>query len=327
MDGQWNFIPIAFGEIISPQTAAYALATLGLAVHFGYTGLLNFGQAGFMALGGYAFAIMATNFQWPFFACLAAAIVGAVLFAVLLGVPTLRLRADYLSIVTIGAAEIIRLVARSPELEPLTGGSTGLNGSGASFYAMNPLPERLRISIGPLSFSSNEIWVRLVAWVVVALGALLIWQLMRSPWGRVVKGIRENEDAVRALGKNVFVYKMQVLVLGGILAGIGVVFAIMPTSLQPDNYGTQTTFFLWAILLLGGAATVLGPIVGSMLFWTVLALTDGLVALGVQQHVLPFTSLQSGQVRFMLVGIAIMLLVIYRPQGIFGKKSEVQFSA
>ncbi len=324
--GQWNFLLVATGELFTPQTAAYALATLGLAVHFGYTGLLNFGQAGFMAVGGYAFAMLAVSFGQPLWVCVLGAIMGSVILALLLGIPTLRLRADYLSIVTIGTAEIVRLVVRAPELEKWTGGSTGINKSGADFYAMNPLPKDFSWTMGTIRYDSNAIWVRLVAWGVVLLGALFVWQLMRSPWGRVVKGIRENEDAVRALGKNVFSYKMQVLSIGGVLAGIGTIFAIMPTSLQPDNYGTQTTFFLWAILLLGGAATVLGPIVGSMIFWSLLALTDGFVSLGVSNKVLPITTLQSGQVRYMLVGLALMLLVIFRPQGIFGRKSEVLFN-
>lgn len=325
--GQWNFLLVAIGELFTPQTAAYALATLGLAVHFGYTGLLNFGQAGFMAVGGYAFAVTAVTFNQPLWVCVVAAVIGSVLLALLLGVPTLRLRADYLSIVTIGTAEIVRLIVRSPELEPWTGGSTGINRSGDDFYALNPLPEDFTIKLGTIVYNSDAVWIRIVAWIVVALAALFVWQLMRSPWGRVVKGVRENEDAVRALGKNVFAYKMQVLVIGGILAGVGTIFAIMPTSLQPDNYGTQTTFFLWAILLLGGAATVLGPIVGSMIFWALLALTDGFVALGVNNGILPITTLQSGQIRYMLVGLALMLLVIFRPQGIFGKKSEVMFNA
>lgn len=325
--GNWNFLLVATGELFTPQTAAYAMATLGLAVHFGYTGLLNFGQAGFMAVGGYAFAVAAVSLDQPFWVCLVAAVIGSIILALLLGIPTLRLRADYLSIVTIGTAEIVRLVVRSPELAPWTGGSTGINRSGDDFFAANPIPESFSWTMGTIRYDADALWVRLVAWLAVALAALFVWQIMRSPWGRVVKGIRENEDAVRALGKNVFAYKMQVMVIGGVLAGVGAIFAIMPTSLQPDNYGTQTTFFLWAILLLGGAATVLGPIVGSMIFWALLALTDGIVAVGVSSGVLPITTLQSGQVRYMLIGLALMLLVVYRPQGIFGRKSEVLFNA
>jgi branched-chain amino acid transport system permease protein len=97
--------------------------------------------------------------------------------------------------------------------------------------------------------------------------------------------------------------------------------------LQPDNYGTQLTFFLYTILLLGGAATVFGPVVGAIIFWVTLSLTDGLLSLAVSNHWLPITTIQQGPIRFILVGLALMLLVIFRPQGIFGKKKEAFFSA
>lgn len=321
----WNFIPLAFGQILSPLTIGYALAALGLAVHFGFTGLLNFGQAGFMAVGGYAFAITTVKFNWPLWAALIACIVGAVIFALLLGIPTLRLRADYLSIVTIAAAEIVRYTVKTPDIAPLTGGSDGINGASRDFYNINPLPEG-RYGFGVLTYNNNQAWSILVGWVVVIVAAVLVWQLMRSPWGRVIKGIREDEDAVRSLGKNVTWYKMQALILGGVLAAIATVLIIIPTSLQPDNYGTQTTFFLYTIVLLGGATTVLGPIIGSIIFWVVLSLSDGILTILVNNHLLPITSIQQGPIRFIIVGVALMLLVIFRPQGIFGKKREAHFS-
>lgn len=326
MSSDFTFVWVALGALFDPLTIAYALAALGLTVHFGFTGLLNFGQAGFMSIGGYFFAVTVTKLGWGFFPAVLMAILGAVLFALLLGVPTLRLRADYLSIVTIGSAEIIRLTVRTPELHDITGGSDGLNGAGRAFFALNPLPESFRLSLGNITYSSDQVWIRLVGWCTVAVAALFIWMLIRSPWGRVIKGIREDEDAVRALGKNAFSYKMQALIIGGVLAGLGVIFAIMPSSLQPDNYGTQTTFFIWAIMLLGGAATIFGPIVGSIIFWATIALTEGFVSLGVKYGVLPITTVQSGQIRYMLVGVALMLIVIFRPQGIFGKKAEARFN-
>lgn len=322
-----NFIFVSIGQLWDPLTIAYALAALGLTVHFGFTGLLNFGQAGFMAVGGYFFAMTATLLNWPFVASLLFAMIGSAAFALLLGIPTLRLRADYLSIVTIAAAEIVRLIARSSELTPWDGGPTGINGAGQSFYALNPFPSTLKISFGPITYSSKDIWIRVFGIGMLALAAILVWLLMRSPWGRVIKGIREDEDAVRALGKNVFAFKMQSLVLGGVLAGVGTTIAIIPTSLQPDNYGTQITFFLWAIMLLGGATRVLGPVVGSMIFWVVISLTEGLISLGITYNFLPITTVQAGQVRFMLVGLALILLVVFRPQGILGNKKEAFFSA
>ncbi len=321
----YNFIPLSFGELFSPTTAAYALATIGLAVHFGFTGLLNFGQAAFMAIGGYAFAITTVKWHWPLYGSVLAAIVAATIFALILGIPTLRLRADYLGIVTIAAAEIVRLSVKTPEFSSVTGGSEGINGAAAAFNAINPLPAG-RFGFGVLTYSADQWWVRIVGWGLVGLAALLVFLLIRSPWGRVIRGIREDEDAVRALGKNVYSYKMQALVLGGIFGGLAGALFILPRSLQPDNYGTQLTFFLYTILLLGGAATVFGPVIGSIIFWVTLSLSDGLLSLGVNAHVIPITSIQQGPIRFIIVGVALMLLVIFRPQGIFGKKKDAQFS-
>jgi len=321
----YNFIPLSFGELFSPTTAAYALATVGLAVHFGFTGLLNFGQAGFMAIGGYAFAITSVKWHWPLYGSVLATIVAATIFALILGIPTLRLRADYLSIVTIAAAEIIRLSVKTPEFSKVTGGSEGINGAGATFNATNPLPQG-SFGFGVLTYSSDQWWLRIVGWSVVAIALLLVFLLIRSPWGRVIRGIREDEDAVRSLGKNVYSYKMQALVLGGVFGGLAGALFILPRSLQPDNYGTQLTFFLYTILLLGGAATVFGPVIGSIIFWVTLSLSDGLLSLGVNAQVIPITAIQQGPIRFVIVGVALLVLVIFRPQGISGKKKDAQFS-
>ncbi|MCU1569649.1 MAG: branched-chain amino acid transporter permease [Naasia sp.] len=321
-----NFIWLALGEAISPTTAAYALATIGLVVHFGFTGLLNFGQAGFMAVGGYAFAITTLKLGLPLPFAFLAAILASAAFALVLGIPTLRLRSDYLAIVTIAAAEIIRLSVKTPELTDITGGATGLNGAAATFNALNPIPDG-RYGIGVLTYTADQLWVRVLGWALVLIACLIVFLLIRSPWGRVIKGIREDEDAVRSLGKNVFSYKMQALVLGGVLGGLAGALFILPRSLQPDNYGTQLTFFLYTIMLLGGATTVFGPLVGSMLFWVVLSLSDGLLSLGVRSGLLPLTSTQQGPIRFIIVGAALALLVVFRPQGLLGKKKEVFFSA
>jgi branched-chain amino acid transport system permease protein len=150
---------------------------------------------------------------------------------------------------------------------------------------------------------------------------------MRSPWGRVLKAIREDEDAVRSLGKNVYSYKMQSLVLGGVLGSLaGFILALGRAAVQPDSFGTETTFFAYTVLILGGAARVFGPVIGAMIFWLVLSLTDNMLNQAVDNGVISasvMNNTQVGQVRFMLVGIALMLLMIYRPQGIFGDKREL----
>ncbi|WP_426302539.1 branched-chain amino acid ABC transporter permease [Arthrobacter sp. R-11] len=319
-----NIFSLALGEIATPTTAAYALAALGLAVHFGYSGLLNFGQAGFMAVGAYGFAISTLTFKVPFVVGLLIALLSAVLFGLLLGVPTLRLRADYLAIVTIAAAEIIRYIVTTNTLFKITGSADGLSSFQREFDSFNPFPPGTYI----FGWSNRDFYVRVVSWIIVILCAVIVWLLMRSPWGRVLKGIREDENAVRSLGKNVYAYKMQALVIGGILGALaGLLFTLPRGSVQPANYATELTFFLWTVLLLGGMSTVLGPIVGAMIFWVVLSLTQNLLAGLIESGAVTFLSIvQASQLRFILVGIALMLLMIYRPQGVFGNKKELAFA-
>lgn len=312
-------------ELISPTTAAYALAALGLAIHFGYTGLLNFGQAGFMALGAYGYAISILSFGFPVWAAVLVGIGASVIFALILGIPTLRLRADYLAIVTIAAAEILRLIFTTNTFDALTGSASGLQGYKEGFAALNPIPPGT-YGFGPFTYNAYDWWIRIVGWTLVVVFALLTWLIMRSPWGRVIKGIREDEDAVRALGKNVYSYKMQSLILGGVYGTLAGMVFIMPRAVVPANYQTSLTFFIYAILLLGGAATILGPVIGSMIFWVLLSFFSGFVARAVEAGWLPFMSqVQAGQLRFILVGVAIMLIVIFMPQGIFGNKKELAF--
>ncbi|OFI37753.1 branched-chain amino acid ABC transporter permease [Arthrobacter sp. SW1] len=319
-----NILSLALGEIATPTTAAYALAALGLAVHFGYSGLLNFGQAGFMAVGAYGFAISTLTFKVPFVVGLLISLLCAVIFALLLGVPTLRLRADYLAIVTIAAAEIIRYIVTTNTLFRITGSADGLSSFQREFDSFNPFPAGTYI----FGWSNRDLYVRVVSWIVVILCVVIVWLLMRSPWGRVLKGIREDENAVRSLGKNVYAYKMQALVIGGILGALaGLLFTLPRGSVQPANYATELTFFLWTVLLLGGMSTVLGPVVGAMIFWVVLSLTQNLLAGLIESGAVTFISIvQAGQLRFILVGIALMLLMVFRPQGVFGNKKELAFA-
>lgn len=325
-----NILTNAARSMIGLETIIYGLAAIGLNVHFGYAGLLNFGQAAFVALGAYGLAITVTVVGLPFWLGLVVGLVAAAILALLLGIPTLRLRADYLAIATIATAEIVRITVRSSSLREYTGGSTGLTGFSDGFYDLNPLSPGT-YGFGPWRFSERLSWILIVGWVLVVISSVVVWALMRSPWGRVLKGIREDEDAVRSLGKNVFAYKLQALVIGGIIGALaGFVFALGRAAVQPDLYGTEFTFFAYTVLLLGGAARVLGPIVGAAIFWVVLSLTDNILNQAVSAGYVPsviMTGTQVGQVRFMLVGLALMLLMIFRPQGIFGDKRELAIDA
>ena len=327
----WTFIfQQAISAGIGVNAIIFALAAIGLNMHFGYTGLLNFGQAGFLAVGAYTVAVLVVNFDVSIWLAFLAGIGSAVVLALLLGIPTLRLRADYLAIVTIATAEIIRQVARSVSLREYFGGSDGITGKfGKDFFDLNPFPNGLSMAF--LRYTPNDLWVVVVGWALVVIFVFLTFLIMRSPWGRVIKAIREDEEAVRSLGKNVYFYKMQSLILGGVVGAFaGFVYAISRQSVQPDNYSTALTFFAYAVLILGGAARVLGPVAGSIIFWFLLVFVEQVLRQAVANDLIPnwlMTPNQVGQVRFMLVGLGLMLLMIYRPQGIFGDKKELALDA
>ncbi|MEG3034901.1 MAG: branched-chain amino acid ABC transporter permease [Aurantimicrobium sp.] len=314
-------------NMILPTTAAFAIAAIGLNVHFGFTGLLNMGQAGFMLIGAYGFAI-ATIAGFPFWAATLVTIGCGTLFALLLGIPTLKLRGDYLAIVTIAAAEIVRMVGRASVLNDITGGSNGLAGEQFrnTFSELSPMPDG-QTTILWFTFDNTGVngwFIRIVAWSLVVIFAVLVWLLMRSPWGRVIKGIREDEDAVRSLGKNVFAFKMQSLIIGGVLGAIGGMFYVLPTSVQPDALGRNMTFLIWTAMLLGGAATIWGPVLGSILFFALRIFIQGTVDILVPDAIL--NTQQTEQFSWIMVGVALMLLVIFRPQGILGDKKELNFN-
>ncbi len=311
--------------MVTKNAVVFALAAIGLNIHYGYTGLLNFGQAGFMAAGAYGTGIAITQFGWTIGPAAVFGIFLSVILAFLLGLPTLRLRADYLAIVTIAAAEVVRRVVKSTEFRGVTGGSGGLNGIGRGFYDNNPIDGRL--DLGIVSFSERELWFIVVGWAVVFASMGLTYLLVRSPWGRVLKAIREDEEAVRSLGKNVTYYKMQSLILGGMFGALGgIMLTLEQQSVQPDQFFTPTTFFAFTALILGGAGRVFGPVVGAMLFWGIISFTDVFLREAIADDKIPTSimdGVQAGQVRFIIAGALLAGLMIFRQQGIFGDKREV----
>ena len=311
--------------LLSPATMAFALAALGLALHFGFAGLLNFGIAGFMAIGAYGYAISILTFGFEWWQGILVSLVASVVFSLILGIPTLRLRGDYLAIVTIAAAEILRLLFLTNAFVDVTGSADGLSGYHNSFRAANPFPVG-DYGFGPWTYNNNEMWVLVLGLITLVVCVSILMLLIKSPWGRVIKGIREDEDAVRALGKNVFAYKMQALIIGGIFGSLGGVIYALPSSVNPGVYVTSLTFFVWTALLLGGAATIFGPVLGAVIFWVLQAFLSNILPQLVSSGILPFmTSIQASTIRFILVGVGLMLLVIYRPQGILGDKKELTF--
>jgi branched-chain amino acid transport system permease protein len=311
---------------VGDQAIIYALAAIGLNLHFGYTGLLNFGQIGFMAVGAYGVAMSVDYYGWSMWTGLGVGIGLAIVLALLLGIPTLRLRADYLAIVTIAAGEIFRRLVAAPTFKDRTGGSDGITGFNKAFREINPLPNG-DYGYGPWRYGERGMWTLLVGWGLVLLAVLLTYLLMRSPWGRVLKAIREDEDAARALGKNAYWYKMQSLVLGGVIGAVaGLFWAISQGSVVPGNFNPEPTFFAYVALILGGTARIWGPVVGAMMFWAIITFTDDTLRQAIGADHVPDWAIdasQTGSVRLMLVGLSLMLLMIFRPQGVFGDKREI----
>lgn len=313
---------IVLGVLI--KAAVYGISAMSLNLEFGYAGMLNFGQVGFMLVGGYTFALLVPHElgragtaggSWPVWAAIIAAMLAGVLLGLVLGGPTVRLRGDYLAIVTIAIAEILRLTVRS--FSGL-GQSFGVIKYTSSFNDL--MPGFVRGWAESLDVPENQLWLFIVAWTTVLVVLGLIALMIRSPWGRVLRAIRDDEDAVRALGKNAFWYKLQVLMIGGGIAGLsGALFALSLNQISPVNFLPLVTFFAWTALILGGAGSLVGPIAGSVIFWVVLTQTSSLAS-----DLFPtMSSTAVSATRFILMGILIVVLMVFRPEGLFGRREEL----
>jgi branched-chain amino acid transport system permease protein len=302
----------------------YAIFTLGLQLNVGFTGVLNFGQAGFMAIGAYSSIILTVDVGLPFYLTLPISALITVFAALIIGMSSLRLRADYFSIATIAFSEIIRDVVQNAR--DLTGGNQGTidlelaNDHGFYTDTWYSASDWIQSNIlDPIGFSDqqfSDLPLFLVIWVTVLLLAFGLSRLIRSPWGRVLRAVREDEDAARALGKNAFSYKLQSLSIAAVLGAMsGWFLAINLESVSQDSFEPLYTFLGFAALVLGGLATFWGAVAGSVILWTLLE--------GMRFADLPFSDDKDAALRFVLVGMILILLMAFRPQGAFGKKEEM----
>lgn len=288
----------------------FAILAQGLNLHWGFTGLINLGHVAFFAAGAYTMGILVTQFEAPLLVSFLVAMAVATLLGLIVALPAIRLRTDYLAIVTVAIGEIFRLVLKSgPGVTEYTRGSRGIRGFSNEFFFF-----RENLGLGSLT---PDQYLLILVWVTVAVIGVLLWVLLKSPWGRVLKGIREDEDAVRALGKNVTAYKMQSFALGAAIAGLaGVFFAMDIGSLAPDTYLPIITFQVWTIMMLGGAASHWGPVVGSVIFWSIFNGT-----LFIPPEFL--SGAEAAYLRQIGVGALIMAIIIFRPQGLLGSREEM----
>lgn len=309
----------------------YAIFTLALNIQWGYTGVFNFGVAAFFLVGAYTAAIvtkdpasgefvqyvggfgefLSPSFldagEWlPFIVGVGAAGLASGILALLLSVPTLRLREDYLAIATIGVAELMRRIVI--EEKSLVGGTNAMVG----------IP-------GPLDgyFDPGDWKYAFLVMVIVFLGLLLfaVERGIRSPWGRVLRALKEDETVTAASGKNVFAFRMQGFVLGAIIMGMGgAVFGYGRGSVGPETFDHFfATFLFWAMLIVGGSGNNWGAIVGAFVVWGVWTISlqlNGYDLPGVLQVRIFF-------IRDLLIGVTIVLFLLLRPQGLVPEQRRV----
>jgi branched-chain amino acid transport system permease protein len=311
---------VGFWTSVGILAGVYVVVALGLQLNVGYTGIVNFGAAGFMAIGAYSMAILTVDTGISFYLSLPISILITVAFGLLVGLPSLRLREDYLAIATIAMAEVVRLTALNAR--ELTGGNLGFScsedGSKCFDETWLDLSGTIEGWLESLGWSNPETLfpLFLVVWAAVILLTLALRGITFTPWGRVLRAIREDEDAARALGKNAFAYKLQSLAIAAAVAAIaGWFLALNIAAVAPAEFEPLVTFFAYAILILGGLASYWGLIVGSVVLWTLLELTRFID--------LPFDNAQIAAIRFAIVGLVLILLMAFRPQGAFGKREEL----
>jgi branched-chain amino acid transport system permease protein len=300
--------------------AIWAILALGLNVHWGYTGIFNFGIAGFFMVGAYTTAVLTKapaaggsysqyigGYELPFVVGVAAGGVVAGLLAVLIGIPTLRLRADYLAIATIGVAEALRRVVVNER--DLVNGTRGMIG----------IPAPLEGLVSTRSDYYNLVFLGL-ALLVLTLLYVAVERGIRSPWGRVLRALREDETTAAASGKDVNAFRMQSFVLGAMIMGVGGgMYAHHVRAIAPDTFERFFgTFLIWAMLMVGGSGNNKGALLGAFVIWGIWSGT-GLLA----QRMPSFLEDRVHYFRLLFIGALIIGTLLLRPNGILGEERRV----
>jgi branched-chain amino acid transport system permease protein len=305
---------LSYGAFFLTVALSYAVMCLGLNVQWGQTGVFNVGVAGFVAIGAYASALMTTpaspdrfgGFDLPIVVGWIAGALAAGFVSVLVGAITMRLRADYLAIATFGVAVVVQLAALN--LQGLTGGPFGIA------FIPRPFAD---LAGTPLAFSLLNCAVLLV---VVAILYLVLERLARSPWGRVLRAIREDETAARALGKNAFRFRLEAFGIGGAVMGLaGAVQAHFIGFIAPDNYQPILTFQVWAMLIVGGSGNNRGAILGAVVVWGIWAAS----AAAVSAIFPPAQQARAATLQIVMIGVALCIILLLRPRGILGELKTV----
>ena len=281
----------------------YALMALGLNLIFGLAGMVNLGLVGFFAVGAYTSALLTVKLHAPIVAGLAAAgfltsVVGAAVAVI-----TARLKGDYLAIVTLGFAEVIRLFASNEVW--LTNGTDGISA----------IPGPGRGILSPFAF--NALFVGII-WTLVLVVVLALGRLSASPYGRVLRAIREDEMIAAVAGKRVLAFKVQAFALGAAVIGLaGGLYGHYNAYIAPDGFQPLITIYVVLALTAGGTGRMSGAVLGAVL---VIALTEGTRFLGAQ---LPgLRPVQVAALREAVIGCALIAVLYVRPQGLVPERTR-----
>lgn len=353
----------------------YAVGALVVNLHWGYSGLFNIGVVGFMAVGAYTTTILTRPVQGqnpmgtlPGFGFpLPIAIVGGILAAMGIGylaaLPSLRLRDDYFAIVTLAFAEIIRMTAKASALQEFTvfGVTLGTGGGRGIRTYPNPVEQFFAgpgspvvSAIAGLGIDSALVPGWAFVLVLTLLLGVVLWlmnRMVNSPFGRVLKGIRDDEEATGALAKNTASFKIRVFIIGcGILGLLGIVWQGSQGYIAPGLFAPQLTFFIWIAVIVGGAGSNTGSIIGTILFVGFIYLGPGYLRRIVEEYLsisgtvstfpnavgsllagdpqalILYTLDQTSALRVVLTGVVLVLLLKTRPEGLFGKRREMASS-
>lgn len=292
----------------------FGIATLGLNLQWGFTGLFNAGVVGFYAIGAYTLAILTApprpellgNFDLPWIIGLAGAMLTSAIAAYVIGIATINLRGDYLAISTFGIGMAIQLVTLN--WEALTGGSQGFANVGQPLRNL---------------FSGSFAYNVFYAGLVIAIAMLVYWALqriVRSPWGRVLKSIREDENAAVALGKDVAAFRLQAFVLGALIMGLaGALHVTFVGFVSPFDFMPIVTFQMWTMLIVGGSGNNRGAILGAFIVWGLWTGSGTLIV----KIIPPSLQAQAGALQTVLIGLVLVLMLLFRPRGLIGEAAVV----
>ncbi len=305
---------ISYAAFFLTMALTYAVMCLGLNIQWGQTGLFNVGIAAFVAIGAYASAILTTpdapdrlgGFDLPIAVGWLGGALAAGLAAWFVGALTIRLRADYLAIATFGVAVSVQLCVLN--IQPLTGGAFGIGFIPRPFNSL---------AGDPLAFGLANL--ALMAGLVLVL-YLALQHLAKSPWGRVLRAIREDEVAAQALGKRPVRFRLQAFTIGGAIMGLaGAAQGHFIGFIAPDNYLPILTFQVWAMLIVGGSGNNRGAIIGAILVWGIWALS----AAAVSAFVPPEQQARAAALQIVMIGVGLCLILLLRPRGLIGESRSL----